>query len=306
MTDHKTNAAGTWLVLSAALLWGTTGTAQAFAPAGFDSTVIGALRLALGGLALLPLALRGGGAASLRGWPLKPTLMAAAFTAAYQLCFFAAVAKTGVAVGTIVGIGSSPVAGGILGLLFRGEKPSRVWCLATALALAGCSMLALSGDGEVRVDLGGVLLAVGAGASYAAYTLVIKGLLEGRSPDAVISIVFLVGACLLAPLLWGRDLAWLAQPRGALVVLHLGLVTAALAYWLFARGLKHVPVATAVTLSLAEPMTAAVLGLVVLGERLSTGAVCGIGFILAGLSVLALGSRARASVQADERARPLG
>ena len=36
---------GVWFVLMAAILWGTTGTTQAFAPAGFDPMVIGTLRL---------------------------------------------------------------------------------------------------------------------------------------------------------------------------------------------------------------------------------------------------------------------
>jgi DME family drug/metabolite transporter len=60
----------------------------------------------------------------------------------------------------------------------------------------------------------------------------------------------------------------------------------ALSYWLFARGLQTVQVATAVTLSLAEPMTAATLGIVVLGEQLNAQAIVGIGLIFAGLVVL--------------------
>ena len=44
---------GVWFILMAAMLWGTTGTAQAFAPAGFDPMVIGFLRLAIGGVSML-------------------------------------------------------------------------------------------------------------------------------------------------------------------------------------------------------------------------------------------------------------
>lgn len=281
---------GPGFVLLAAMLWGTTGTAQAFAPAGFDSAVIGTLRLALGGGALLALALLRGNLGPLGGWPLWPTLGAALFTACYQLCFFAAVAKTGVAVGTIVGIGSSPIAAGILGFLLLGERPGRLWMSATLLAVVGCALLSLSG-GPVAVDPLGIMLAIGAGFAYAAYTLIIKGLLEGRSPDAVIAVVFCVGALLLAPLLWGREFAWLTEPKGVAVILHLGLVTAGLAYWLFARGLQLIPVSTAVTLSLAEPLTAGLLGVVVLDEVLTASAFAGIALIFAGLLLLSLGGR---------------
>ncbi len=287
MKEGTTRSTGVLFVLGAALLWGTTGTAQAFAPAGFDSTVIGALRLLIGGAALLLLAGCRGEIAPLREWRLKPLLLAGLFTAGYQLCFFAAVARTGVAVGTIVGIGSSPIAAGLLGLLFRGERPSRRWLLATVLAIAGCTLLGL-GDGRVRVDPLGIALALGAGASYAAYTLAIKGLLDEHSPNAVMALVVCVGALLMSPLLFGRDLGWLLQPRAIAVVLHLGLATMALSYWLFARGLQLVPVATAVTLSLAEPMTASMLGIFVLGEVLSLRAFGGIGLIFTGLLLLAL------------------
>jgi DME family drug/metabolite transporter len=282
---------GIWFVLAAAMLWGTTGTSQAFASPGFDPLVIGALRLALGGSAMLLMVILRSGLTHLRAWPLRATLAAAVFTALYQVCFFAGVAKTGVAVGTIVGIGSAPVAGGVLGYLFRRERLGRIWFLATILAIGGCAILSLSSGGDVIIDLLGVMLAVGAGIAYAAYTLVIKGLLERHDPDAAVAVVFSVGALMLAPLLVGRDMTWLASPRSLAVVMHLGLVTAALAYWFFTRGLQRVQVSTAVTLSLAEPLTAGLLGLLVLGERLNQLSFFGIALIFAGLAVLTFGGR---------------
>jgi DME family drug/metabolite transporter len=291
--------AGIWFVLTAAMLWGTTGTSQAFAPAGFDPLVIGTLRLALGGGAMLAIVMLRSGMSQLRGWPLRTTLAAAAFTALYQVCFFAGVAKTGVAVGTIVGIGSAPVAGGLFGCLFRKERLGRIWFLATALAIGGCAILTLSSGGDVIIDPLGVLLAIGAGVAYAAYTLVIKGLLEQHEPDAAIAVVFCVGALMLSPLLAGRDMAWLATPRSIAVVLHLGLVTAALAYWFFTRGLQRIQVSTAVTLSLAEPLTAGLLGVLLLGERLNQLSFVGIALIFSGLATLTFGGRATPEAPAE-------
>ena len=92
------------MVLAAGMLWGTTGTAQAFAPAGATPLAVGAVRLAIGGAALLVLAVA---RRKLRpsGWPWRPTLLLVATIALYQVCFFAAVARTGVAVGTVVRVG---------------------------------------------------------------------------------------------------------------------------------------------------------------------------------------------------------
>ena len=280
-----------WMILAAGILWGTTGTAQALAPAGAQPLTVGALRLAIGGLTLLGLALGRRAFAGGGKWPLRSTVAAALFTALYQLTFFAAVARTGVAVGTIVGIGSAPVAAGILGRLLHNEVLSRRWLTATALAIGGCTLLALSGGGEVRIDPLGIALALGAGASYAAYTLAVKNLLPGRSPDAVMAVVFCLGALLLAPFLLTGELGWLLQPRGLAVALHLGVIATALSYWFFARGLTTVPVSTAVTLSLAEPLTAALLGVTLLNEELTPIALVGIVLIFSGLVVLAWSGR---------------
>ena len=54
----KPGIGGHWYIIFAALLWGTTGTAQAFSPAGFDPKVIGAMRLVIGGSVLMFLALK--------------------------------------------------------------------------------------------------------------------------------------------------------------------------------------------------------------------------------------------------------
>jgi DME family drug/metabolite transporter len=60
---------------------------------------------------------------------------------------------------------------------------------------------------------------------------------------------------------------------------------------LFARGLALTPVAAAVTLSLAEPLTAGILGLTLLGERLSPLMALGMGCIFSGLLLITFGER---------------
>jgi DME family drug/metabolite transporter len=254
---------------------------------------VGTLRLVIGGIALLlvfffsrkrtcPLpAYR---------LPIGPVLLAAACMAAYQVLFFAGVRKTGVAVGTIVGIGSSPVLAGLLGYLFRRERPGWKWGAATILAIAGCTLLALAGK-SVNIDPLGMLLAVGAGGAYATFSLVSKGLLEKQPVEMVMAVVFGLGAVMLSPLLLTQNLAWLAQPDGIGAILWLGLFATALAYILFGKGLQRTPVATAVTLSLGEPLTAGLLGLIVLGEQVTPLTGLGMLLIFSGLATLSIRSR---------------
>jgi drug/metabolite transporter, DME family len=278
---------GPWFVLAAAVLWGTTGTAQALAPDTAVPLTVGAVRLVLGGLALL---LVGGASGSLqtvtvRAWLTWPTLLAAGSIAAYQLFFFTAVARTGVAVGTVVAIGSAPILAGLLGLLF-GERPSSRWVIATLLAIVGCTLLTTTGETAVTFDTGGILLAIGAGASYALYAAASKQLLQNKPATAVTAVTFSLGGLFLAPLLLRADLGWLAQPAGLLAALHLGLLATGLAYLLFAQGLQRVKLGTAVSLSLAEPLTATLLGLLLLREQLPPPALVGLVLLLGGLVVL--------------------
>ena len=57
---------------------------------------------------------------------------------------------------------------------------------------------------------------------------------------------------------------------------------------LFARGLERLGAGETATLTLAEPLTAAALGAIVLGERPGLAAAAGAGLVLAGLNLLAL------------------
>lgn len=163
---------------------------------------------------------------------------------------------------------------------------------AGAFAVAGCVLLVGSGGG-ISVDAAGVLLALGAGLCYAVYATASKTLLQSWPYSAVMAVVFFLGAAILSPVLLFSGPGWLVEPRGALVALELGVVATAAAYLLFGRGLAALPVSRAATLSLAEPLTAGLLGVTVLGERLSAVGLAGAGLLLAGLALAAFRERSR-------------
>ena len=274
-------------VLLAALCFATTGTAQALGPDGIPPVDVGAARILVGG-ALLVLVARWVRDPSGRRWPPGVVALGAAGVAAYQLAFFAAVADTGVAVGTIVALGSAPALTGALEWLVTGVRPGGRWFAATALAACGVGLLVLAGGGAAGVSAPGVALAVVAGAAYATYTLTAKRLLgDGHPPERVMAMAFGFGALGLVPVLAIGDPGPLFTGGGLLLAVFLGTIPTALAYVLFARGLRRLSAAETSTLTLAEPLTAGLLGAAVLGERLTALSGLGAGLVLAGLLVLA-------------------
>jgi DME family drug/metabolite transporter len=281
------------MLLAASVLWGTVGTAQALADLGADGPVVGASRLASGAVALWVVGLalcgrRGMAGAWARG-PRRCTLAAGFAVAVYQASFFAAVARTGVAVGTLVALAAAPVGCGVLARALMGERLPRGWAAATACALAGCGLL-LAPGADGTADPLGVALALVAGCCYAVYTVSGKQALStGVEPIAFLAGSVTLGALVLAPVLV-VGAGQLASVRGIALVAWLGLAATAVGYVLFARGLALVPAAAAGTLSLAEPLTAALLGVVVLGERPSVTAAVGAALLAGGLALAALGA----------------
>jgi len=275
------------LILAAAALWGTTGTAQALGPATSDPLGVGLVRLLVAAPALVLLAVVVDRDAVRSGWramPVAATVCAAAAMAAYQPAFFTAVDRTGVAMGTVVAIGSAPIITGVLAWFADGIRPQRVWWVATPLAVMGVALLAATGSGGgIGVDPAGVLLAVGAGASYAVYVVASMRLVRHGSAVLAMAVVFVLAAVFLLPLMWFVDLGWIRSASGIGVAIHLGVVATAVAYALFATGLRTTPAATAATLTLGEPLTATLLGVVVLGERPGLTAWIGAALIALGL-----------------------
>lgn len=281
------------MVLAAAALWGTTGTAQHLGSGTLPSVWVGAWRLAAAGLffgAWLLLterrSLAGGGLALL---PWRWILAAAGCMTAYNLAFFAGVRGAGVAVGTAVALGSGPLWAGLLQAATTRRLPSTTWFAGTALAVAGGAAMILDGrDGGQPATLAGLALCLAAGLSYAAYAQVNQRIVQtpGTPPGAATGAIF-VGAALVA---WPLAAALAGRPeptgRDLLVIAWLGVMSTGVAYLLLSQALRRISSATAVTLSLGEPVTAFVLAIVVVGERPGLVAFAGLATVLAGLAVV--------------------
>ncbi|GAA3657659.1 DMT family transporter [Microbacterium marinilacus] len=301
-------------VLAAAVLFGTTGTSQALGPDGTTPFAVGVVRLLVGGTVL---AIATTIAARLRrrrspeaprqaltARPLVLMGLTAVCLFVYQPLFFLGTSANGVAVSTVIALGSAPVLAGLLEWALTRRGPGALWLAATALSTLGVALLGLGGAAGGSADPVGLVASVGAGASFAVIAVAQRRLLEaGWHPLTVVGAMGGGSAAIALGALPFADVRWVVEPRGALMALWLGLATITAAYALFTWGLGGLKAATAATLTLGEPLTASLLGIAVLGERLAPLSTVGLVVLGAGLLLLAWGSRSARDAPAEPGSR---
>ena len=294
-------------VVAAAALFGTAGTAQELGPDATTPLGVGAARIAVGTIVLWAAVGLTPSRSSFAGllrtfrtmW--RPIVIGGFGVAVYTPSFFAAVDRTGVAVGTVVGIGSGPFFAGALEWAWRATRPSLGWLIGTLVTVGGGVVLVVAqSGGDSQVDALGVAFALAAGAGYALYSVTSKVTMEtGLAPTAALAAPFTVGAIVVVVLAAREPYGWLASPDGLAMAIHLGVLATGVAYVLFGYGLHRLTSATTVTLVLAEPLTASLLAVVVLDENISPAGWVGILLVLIGL--VAVGRTAELAVEAPAR-----
>ncbi|MFD6278595.1 DMT family transporter [Streptomyces sp. NPDC060209] len=287
-------------VLVASVLWGTTGTAATLAP-DVGPLAIGAVAMGLGGLlqALIAAPQISRHASRLRDQR-GTVLLGAASVAVYPLAFYSSMHLAGVAVGTVVSIGTAPLASALIERTVDGRRLTRRWTAAATLGLLGTILLCVAeaADGtrqtSVSNTLLGIVFGLVAAATYALYSWAAHRLITRHIPSrAAMGAVFGLGGLLLLPVLVATGAPLVASWSNAAVGAYMSLVPMFAGYILFGWGLAHVPASTATTLSLLEPAVAAVLAVVVVGERLPSAGWLGIALVGACLAVLTTPTPAR-------------
>jgi DME family drug/metabolite transporter len=273
-------------VVCAAVCFATTGTAQQLGPDASSPIAVATIRFFIGSIVLFIIAfLRPSRPRTVGLAPLATRVwIATAFgQALYGAAFFSAVRSTGVAVGTVVALGSAPLITGAITVISSRKAPSLSWLGTTVFAIIGMSLIVASGK-ESQVTVSGVVLALCAGLGYAIFALGSKTILSsGVSSELAMAKVFGIASVMLAPTLFFVNLNWLTESDAIVMVLWLGIVTLALAYWSYAAGLRHLEPSQTTLITLVEPVVATVLGVVALSERPSTVAWIGVLIVIASL-----------------------
>ncbi|WP_280361428.1 DMT family transporter [Nocardia wallacei] len=278
-------------LIAAGILWGTGGLAGSLLAdrAGLRPLSVATYRLLLGGgLAVALLAVTGG----LRGVPRtravgRRVLVTGGLLGCYQASYFVAVQHISVSLATMVTIGTLPVFVA-LGAAVRDRRvPGRATLLAIALAVSGLVLLTWSPGGTAS----GWTLAAGAGtallaaAGFALMTLITATPVAGLDPLRTTAFGMLTGGVLLTPAALASGMALPLRPDVLLTAAYLGSAPTALAYTAYFRGLRTAAPVLAALAALLEPLTAALLSAVLLGDRLGGPGWCGAALLITALAI---------------------
>lgn len=285
------SAVGVLAILVTSVLWGTTGTAATFAPEA-SPLAIGAAAMGIGGLlqsAIAVRAIRRSRALLRRNRGL--IALGALSVAVYPLAFYSSMRLGGVAVGTVVSLASAPLASALLERVIDGTPLTRRWAVAASLAVGGSALLCVARAGGATASAGATVASVAlgllAGLTYAIYSWAVHRMMQrsvGRA--ASMGAIFGLGGALLVPVLLITGSTLLASTQSVAVAAYMALVPMFLGYFLFGIGLARVRPSTATTLTLVEPAVAAVLAVVVVGERMAPAGWAGLALIGIGLVLL--------------------
>lgn len=250
----------------AAVLWGAGGVLglEQSRHAGIHPLSVAMWRMLVGGLSLR---------LSRAAW--RRILISAALTAAFEALFFTALTLSSVGLTTLIGIGSAPVFVALSDWVFRRESPHARATAALVLALLGLALLMSGSLDAGEHGLWGAVLALANGAVFAAITVVNRVPVAGLSPVPMTAIVFSIGGVLLVPVAAIPGLGMATDVAGWSLTLVLGIVVTACAYVAYLSGLRTVTPFVATIVALLEPVIAAVLGAIVLGERLGPSGIVG-------------------------------
>ncbi|WP_405095371.1 DMT family transporter [Micromonospora sp. NBC_01412] len=303
---------GIFYICVAAVAWGTGGAAAAvlYDTSGMGPVAVsfwrfagGVLLLAAGHLVVRRRTAAPASAPARGRW--RHVVTTGVGLAVYQTAYFAAVGYAGLAVATVVTLGSGPILIALGSRVLMGERIGRAGAVTVTLALVGLVLLVGGGSASrASAPALGLACALLSACGYAGVTLLNRKM--GRdgtsgSPQATALGGFAVGMVCLLPLALLEGLLPTSGDAGQVLglVAYLGFAPTALAYSLFFAGLATVRATTASVIALMEPVTATVIAVLLLDERLTVTATVGSVVLLGAVVALTLGEqRANAAQQA--------
>ena len=265
-------------------LWGTVGPVVQLFPEGtaFQYSLI---RNITGTLALWGIVLVSKNKVRYTKQDILPIVVGGTGAALFFPLYIRSFELTGVGVAAVISIGVAPIFVGLIAWIALKQPPGKQWAIGTAIAIAGVVALNWP-SGETKSSFLGILFALAAALAYSLQATGIGIISKRHTPYQSVAPMFTIGTLAQAPLSFGRDFSFLKDPVLLAGALYGGIMTIAVAYAFYTYGMKRIGAATTVTIGLMEPLTAAIMGVTLLGETVSFIGVVGSVLILIGLVVV--------------------
>ena len=276
------SARGWTLFAAVSVIWGMPYLFIKLAVEEMSPTLVAWSRLAIAAVVLLPIAWRLG---ALRGlgarWQILTIFAAVEMAIPWPLIGFGEVRISSSL--TAILIAAVPLVVALLALRFdHSERPTRTRLVGMLIGFAGVAALVgidLGGRGAELAGAGAILVAA---VCYAIGPMIVKRRLYDVDPLGPVAASLAIATLLLTPFA-AADLPETTPSGEALAsVAVLGLVCSALAFLFFFRLIAEVGPGRATIITYINPVVALALGVAILGESVTAGAVVGLLLILAG------------------------
>ena len=205
----------------------------------------------------------------------------------FSICMLYGVALTS-ALAAGVTMAAIPAAVALLSWLFLGERISGRVAAAIGCAAIGIALLAFArgGDASLAASPWGYALLLAAVLCEASYVVIGKRLTGQVSARRISAIINLWGLALVTPFglwqAWSFDFSAVQAPTWALLVFY-AVAASMVTVWLWMKGLQHVPSSRAGVFTVMLPVSAALVGVLVLGERFGMAHVAAFALAMLGL-----------------------
>ncbi len=289
MAGRESTFWGVASVVVAVSLIGTIGTAAELGADPLSGFATGAWRGVIGAAGLMVVSTLRGQAPWRYRLPVRWVLLGGLGVAFSQLLFFEALARTGVAVGTLVAIGVGPLMAGLMDWLTYRQQPDGRWLVGMALALAGVALLS---GGAAEVVWSGVALAALAGCGIPCQGFAMQQLSRDRPLVTAVATIMTAGSVVMLPTALRSWNHAFDSIESASTVFYLGLVTVTVAHSLWGAGLKRLSLSVAIVVGMLEPAVASTLAMTVLSEPATVALLVGICLVIAGVAVTSLSKTA--------------
>ena len=289
MAGRESTFWGVASVVVAVSLIGTIGTAAELGADPLSGFATGAWRGVIGAAGLMVVSTLRGQAPWRYRLPVRWVLLGGLGVAFSQLLFFEALARTGVAVGTLVAIGVGPLMAGLMDWLTYRQQPDGRWLVGMALALAGVALLS---GGAADVVWSGVALAALAGCGIPCQGFAMQQLSNDRPLVTAVATIMTAGSVVMLPTALRSWNDAFDSIESASTVFYLGLVTVTVAHSLWGAGLKRLSLSVAIVVGMLEPAVASTLAMTVLSEPATVALLVGICLVIAGVAVTSLSKTA--------------